>query len=207
MTKRYEKFEKWMIGKTVRDDEGDKGVVTREHDKDDHCVWVEWKYIGEAWINVEFLVFLNAEEKHELSQENKPIPWEVGQIVWDVRYGKGVVSSVLEDNFPVKVKFDCGGYESYTLKGSFYESGTRTLFFSEPKIEAELFPPKKPFVPVLKEGDFVFVKHKTLREEAYTFEVSYENEDTVWFKNESDGFLKSAWKFFNIGEEIKFKDS
>ena len=48
----------------------------------------------------------------------------------------------------------------------------------------------------------VFVKHKNLYKECYTLEVDYEEEDAVWFKNEYDGYLKSAWNFFKIGEEI-----
>lgn len=207
MAKTYEKFEEWMIGKTIRGDDGDKGVVTREHDFADHWVWVEWEGIGEAWTEVDSLMFLNVGVKNEPEQENKPIPWEVGQVVWDVVYGKGVVSGVKEDTFPVKVVFDDGGHESYTLQGSFYEAGPRSLFFSEPKIEAELFPPKKPFVTTLKSGDKIVLHDITTD---YIAEVVREEEHHIYYKAE-DGVVtfvaKRDVKVYKLGEEIKFEEN
>lgn len=203
MTKRYEKFEGWMVGKTVRDDEGDKGVVTREYDGDDHCVWAEWDGLGELLVGVDSLVFLGVDEGHEPGQENKPIPWEVGQVVWDVRYGKGVVDTLaaLED-YPVGVEFQDGMRASYTKDGkNRYEDKYRSLFFSEPKIEAELFPPKKKFVPIFKKGETVVAKKKD-GQNTVVFYVDKETELSV--ESTGCGYPKALYNFYKVGEEIKW---
>lgn len=207
MTKRYEKFEEWMVGKTVRDDEGDKGVVTREYDGDDHRLWAEWEDTREAWIEVDSLVFLDVDEGHEPGQENKPIPWEVGQVVWCLFAGKGRVISVDEGNFdPVQVEFDDGGYMTYGYSGKKSGYDFRCLFFSEPKIEAELFPPKKPFVPKLKSGDRVLIKDKHgLFGEGTAFVVHKECDDRIYISEAGDYFMKHDIASLQVlGEEIKF---
>ena len=204
MTKRYEKFEGWMVGKAVRDDEGDKGVVTREYDGDGHYLWAEWDDFGEAWIDVDSLVFLDVDEGHESEQENKPIPWEVGQEVWDVRYGKGVVDTLaaLED-YPVGVVFQDGKCASYTKDGkNRYEDKCRSLFFSEPKIEAELFPPKKKFVPTFTKGETVVAKKKD-GQNTVVFYVDKETELSV--ESTGCGYLKDLYNFYKIGDIVTGK--
>lgn len=219
MTKRYENFEEWMVGERVHWDGGfeqtpDSGVVIGMYRNQADTVYVKWDSDwGKAWLNVDKVTF-EKDSKVEEQNTEQEIKWEVGQVVWDTSYGRGDVFAVFQETEhtvgQLQVVFDSSpGFKVwYNLDGS-YQLGVvksgRTLFFSEPKIEAELFPPKKPFVPVLKEGDVVFVKHKNLYKESYTLEVSYEDEDAVWFKNENDGFLKTAWKFFKIGEEIKWE--
>ena len=95
------------------------------------------------------------ESPQEISHEDGQIDWEVGQEVWDVRYGKGIVDTLLAIpcQYPIGVVFADGGTASYTSKGlNRCTDVYRSLFFSEPKIEAEKFPPKKPFVAKLKRG-------------------------------------------------------
>lgn len=88
---------------------------------------------------------------------SEEIKWEVGQEVWDVIFGKGVVVTVAEDNctdFPVIVLFDIDyREESFTKGGIFFEDTERSLFFSEPEMMAAMFHSKKKFVPALKNGD------------------------------------------------------
>ena len=203
MTKKYEKFEEWMVGKTVTWD-GEEGVVTKGFE--DNCVWVLWEDGGELWIEVDSLEFLD--EAPSQPDEDKPIPWQVGQVVWDVVYGKGVVTRV-EDAilFPVKVEFDDGGYEQYTLQGT-EGNGTRTLFFSEPIIIADTMPPEKPFVPKLKEGDKVFISFGG-KARLWFVEVVQEDETTLTFKLEGDEFSSTHFKkdirVFVCTEEIKWE--
>lgn len=209
MTKRYEKFEEWMIGKTALWD-GEKGIVTRKHSDSDRHVWVEWENqdLGDAWIGVYYLVFLNVEVKDKSGQENKPIPWQVGQVVWDVRYGKGVVDTLaaLKD-YPVGVEFHDGKCASYTQDGkNRYEDKYRSLFFSEPKIEAELFPHKKPFVPKLKSGDMVLIKDKHgLFGEGTVRVVHKECDDRICISEAGDYFMKHDIASLHvIGGEVKW---
>lgn len=199
---KYEKFEEWMIGKTIRDDYGDKGVVTREHDKSDGCVWVEWDGFGEAWTWVNSLVFLNVEVKNTREQENKPIPWEIGQEVWDVCYGKGKVVEVTKGDYPVVVQFALDEVMSYTLQGKVHNDYNRTLFFSEPTVIADTMPPKKPFTPTLKNGDEVVVR--MVSGSISAFIVEEECEEYIKFKD-VDYFLykKRIASINKFGEQIK----
>lgn len=76
--------------------------------------------------------------------------FEVGDTVWCLVYGKGIVASIHEDEsmHPVHVDFPDIGYRSaaYTLDGKYHYKGKRTLFFSDPKVEALT---SKPFVSKL----------------------------------------------------------
>lgn len=212
MTKRYEKFEEWMIGERVHWDGGfeqspDSGVVVGMYRDMSNTVYVKWDSDwGKAWLNVDKVTFEKDNKVEEQNTEHG-IKWEIGQVVWDVLYGKGIVSDVKEDTFPVEVKFDDGGHESYTLQGSFYEAGPRSLFFSEPKIEAELFPPKKPFVPKLKEGDKVLIKDKQgFFGEGTVRVVHKECDDRIYVSKDGDYFMKyDITSLQVIGEEIKFE--
>lgn len=133
--------------------------------------------------------------------------FEVGQEVWDTVLGKGSVwgISMTSALYPVRVKFDNGFTESYNFQGKCAEKNKRSLFFSEPVVTAELFPPKKPFVPTLKKGDVLVVQHVRLLEEKYVLKVESEDEKCVRFVGEDHGYLKTAWTFHKIGEEVKFE--
>lgn len=196
MTKRYEKFEEWMVGERVHWDGGfeqtpDSGVVIGMYRNHADTVYVKWDSDwNKAWLNVDKVTFEKDNKVEEQNTEHG-IKWEVGQVVWDVLYGKGVVSGVREGIFPVKVTYDDGGYEDYTLQGSFYEAGTRTLFFSEPKIIAETMPPKKKFVPRLKEGGKVLIKDKQGFFGEGTVRVVYkECNDRIYISKDGDYFMK-----------------
>ena len=133
--------------------------------------------------------------------------FEVGQEVWDTVLGKGSVwgISMTSALYPVRVKFDNGLTESYNFQGKCAEKNKRSLFFSEPVITAELYPPKKPFKPTLKKGDVLVVQHVRLLEEKYVLKVESEDEECVWFVGEDNGYLKTAWTFHKLGEEIEFE--
>lgn len=85
-------------------------------------------------------------------KEQTPDKFKIGDVVWCLIYGKGKVTQKYpnqnyEDTYPLGVEFgdDCVP-TWYTLDGKFSEAGNRTLFFSEPKIEASV---KRPFTPTL----------------------------------------------------------
>lgn len=132
-----------------------------------------------------------------------------GQVVWDLRNGRGVVESVnVKDIYPVKVKFDLrdvDGYavtDRYTADGRFVTTQTvRSLYFSEPKIEAATEPV---FGPVLKEGDIVLAWDREYDEGVpFVVVVKREDENTVWSTYET-GWKKSDYDFYHIGEKIVF---
>ena len=87
--------------------------------------------------------------------------FEVGQEVWDTAFGEGEVVDYDEEDYsehPVKVRFKNGCIETYTKEGTIFKDCKRSLFFSEPVVTAELFPPKKPSKSVLKAGDLIAIK-------------------------------------------------
>ena len=89
-------------------------------------------------------------QTNDSSNQGKPDEFRVGDIVWCLIYGKGKVSSLMGSpecyTYPVGVCFENGDGNWYTLDGKLDEAGNRTLFFSEPKIEASV---TRPFVPTL----------------------------------------------------------
>lgn len=210
---KYEKFEEWMIGERVTHVRvKSSGVIVERPAEDDPNICVNVKYdegdlagetIGAFLRNLEFL-------EEVPYKEEKAIPWQVGQVVWDVVEGKGIVADVdygERNTYPVKVVYDGdGGYDFYTLDGKLVEDDKiRRLYFSEPKIVAETMPPKKPFVPKLKEGDKIVLSD---REMDYITTVVSEDENSIYYRTE-DGVVTFVEKgnsvsVYKLGEEIKW---
>ena len=91
----------------------------------------------------------------QVQNEVKQDGFRVGDVVWDVVFGKGSVYKISEMvYYSIKVEFENGFEESFTPDGKIHEESNRTLFFSEPKIEASV---TRPFVPTLV-GKRVVVK-------------------------------------------------
>lgn len=93
---------------------------------------------------------MQTNDSSNTSNQGKPDEFRVGDIVWCLIHGKGEVSSLMGSpegyTYPVGVRFENGDGNCYTLDGKLDEVGNRTLFFSEPKIEASV---TRPFVPTL----------------------------------------------------------
>lgn len=178
-----------------------------------------------SWWSVNHFEHLKEEIMQEPVVENQPINWEgsqidwqVGQEVWDLILGKGVVFAVhneLTRTFacqPIVIKFDSGELFDYSMKGVSNIPALkslahkRTLFFSEPIVTAELFPPKKPFVPTLKRGDRVHIYTKGgLFPEGVVREVFSEVDDRIYISEDGHYFMKHDIESIHIlGEEIKF---
>ena len=134
--------------------------------------------------------------------------FEVGQEVWDTVLGKGSVwgISMTSALYPVRVKFDNGLIESYNFQGKCAEKNKRSLFFSEPTVTAELFPPKKPSKSVLKVGDLIAIKDEHCSDVVI---VSFlkEDEERIHYTyiDGQRGYLrKKGLSVYPLGEEIKF---
>ena len=92
----------------------------------------------------------------QVQNEVKQDAFRVGDVVWDVVFGKGSVYKISEmAYYSIKVEFENGFEKSFTQDGKIHVESNRTLFFSEPKIEASV---TRPFVPTLA-GKRVVVVH------------------------------------------------
>lgn len=156
-----------------------------------------------GWWNIDH--FEHVKEKEEIMEE-RAIPWEIGQEVFCVRFGRGVVNELFNEKYyPVFVTFDEELEASYTLEGKYGEEDKcRSLFFSEPKIIADKFPPKKAFVPTLKRGDVVFAVYKEDTSRIEKFIVYKETKKEIEYSELGEAYIKKSWNFYKIGEEIKF---
>lgn len=108
--------------------------------------------------------------------------FQVGDIVWCLVYGEGEVTSVddkTDTDFPILVLFKNGKEISYKVNGEFFYTAKRTLFFSEPKVEASV---TRPFVPTLV-GKRVAVQYydKTWTESPVV--ITAETEDQLFTKD------------------------
>ena len=124
--------------------------------------------------------------------------FEVGQEVWDTVLGKGSVWSISMTSalYPVRVKFDNGLTESYNFQGKCAEKNKRSLFFSEPVVTAELFPPKKPSKYQVKAKAVAFEVVELWYNNSYEpLTIAPESEDSV--KNYA---IKIGDYFFLLGD-------
>lgn len=124
----------------------------------------------------------------------KEIKWVVGQEVWDIRFGKGVVVCVDFDGFfKIRVKFE-KLFSTYTTEGLYDRNDKhRSLYFSEPVVSAELYPK---FVPTL-------IGKRLVTTTGSIITVGGESEGIVY--TDSGGkFRKDLHVFYELGEQIKF---
>ena len=116
-----------------------------------------------------------------VQNEVKQDAFRVGDVVWDVVFGKGSVYKISEmADYSIKVKFENRFERSFTPDGKIHEVSNRTLFFSEPKIEASV---TRPFVPTLV-GKRVVVVPKFDREVSRLFTVFKEDSERIYVTEE-----------------------
>ena len=75
----------------------------------------------------------NTESKKDTQENKTEDTFKVGDVVWCVIYGKGVVKNILgqDKHYPVVVDFENGIHiVTYTHDGKVSSSAQRTLFFS-----------------------------------------------------------------------------
>lgn len=213
---KYEKFEEWMIGKKFYNkfDPDDIGVIIGESEPKG-VLEVVYEIDGPSRASLRNIIFVDStEEKHSddkaPTKEGSQIGWEVGQEVFCLLRGKGFVESV-DDNegSPYTVGVDFGyTFDKYTIDGKIYDDHKgRVLFFSEPVITAELFPPKKSFKSVLKVGGLIAIKDKHCSD-AVMVSFLKEDEERIYYAyndGEKDYSHKENVSVYPFGEEIKFR--
>ena len=133
----------------------------------------------------------NATDLHRQTLDPLPM-FQVGQKVWDVVRGEGVVTGIYEEEaYPVNVEL-AGEEEFYAADGRYRENDVHpSLYPYEPKIvKAESNEPTS-FIPTFEQGDLVQVKfvgsveiHDTV------FVVEKETKDAIYMKG-NHFFLKS----------------
>ena len=130
----------------------------------------------------------------QVQNEVKQDEFRVGDVVWDTAYGKGKVVFLDDDAQPVKVVYDSlGDHSWYTQNGKMSPEMNRTLFFSEPKIEASV---TRPFVPTLV-GKRVVVKEVA----CYDVCIKIEFEDQEAFGGEGYHFHKDLVEVYEVSSE------
>jgi len=97
-----------------------------------------------AWYPIS-LGFIKRGDKMEEDTNTKQGEFQVGDKVWCTVYGPGEVTNIRNCMFPILVKFSTFT-GAYTKDGRCNTGDNRTLFFSEPKIEAAV---TRPFVSTL----------------------------------------------------------
>ena len=155
--------------------------------------------LNESWI-ARWYHYAHFKLKEESKVEKKECLFKEGQVVWDVVYGKGVVDEIADNlNYPVVVCFS-DEIMAYTADGRTFETRGRTLYFSEPKIEAATEPL---FEPVLKNGDVVVAIDNNEQCSNLVLTVTGEYEHFV--KTRELGVMgKQRWTFYRLGEKIEF---
>ena len=134
----------------------------------------------------------------QVQNEVKQDEFRVGDVVWDTVYGKGKVVFLDDDAQPVKVVYDSGDFNWYTQSGKMSpEMSNRTLFFSEPKIEASV---TRPFVPTLV-GKRVVLRQKGCYD--VVMNITFETQDV--FGDDEGIFDKSLVEVYEVSLENLLK--
>ena len=155
--------------------------------------------LNESWI-ARWYHTAHFKLKEEAKVEKKECLFKEGQVVWDVVYGKGVVDEIVDNlNYPVVVCFS-DEIMAYTVDGRTFETHGRTLYFSEPKIEAATEPL---FEPVLNKGDVVVAVDNNEQHSNLVLTVTGEDEHFVNTR-ELGVMGKQRWNFYRLGEKIEF---
>ena len=154
--------------------------------------------LNESWVG-DWYHCAHFKLKEKSKVEKKECLFKEGQVVWDVVYGKGVVDEIADNlNYPVVVCFS-DEIMAYTADGRTFETRGRTLYFSEPKIEAATEPL---FEPTLKAGMIVVALDK----ETSRFCPMVVREETEEHVTSVHGvvFEKKRNDFLRVGEKIEF---
>lgn len=200
------KFKKYSLDSGMVDATEDD-VFMVVHINRSHEVQIQiWITSYPGWWNVGH--FEHVKEEIVNNTEEQEIKWEIGQEVFCLLRGKGVVRQIYNTGVywseGVDVYFGGHGVIRFKFDGTIGTGFNRSIFFSEPKIEAEKFPPKKPFVPVLKKGDVILVKSSGYKE-GIVRTVYEELEDIIVIDAKGDFHAKSQiHSIHRIGEEIIF---
>ncbi len=128
--------------------------------------------------------------------------WKVGQTVWCVLRGKSEVIRV--DNEGVLVQFGTIYNQiRYDLQGRIGSNFNRSLFFSEPKVDALTVPP---FIPSTKKGDKLMVVDREDEDVMFRVIVKREFIDYIECTNVVDGSNMEIYKehhfVYKVGDPL-----
>lgn len=142
---------------------------------------------------------MQTNDSSNTSNQVKPDEFRVGDRVWCVLHGEGKVTSVQEsEEYPVQVTYcNFDDYNYYTLNGEFVIEGPRSLFFSEPKIEASV---TRPFVPTLVGKRVVVEEHACYD---VCIKIEFENQET--FGGGGYSFRKALVEVYEVSSENLLK--
>ena len=164
---------------------------------------------GMQWYNTfkhEFIKYVEKEDEMQNTESNKDMQekktedtFKVGDVVWCLIYGKGIVKNILDQYtmYSVIVAFENGeNIMTYTQDGKVSSSSKRTLFFSEPKIEALT---TRPFMPTLIGKKIVVTLYNG---SSFVGEVLDEDKDFILFR--CDEYLKKELikELYVLGENV-----
>lgn len=137
----------------------------------------------------------------QVENEVKQDEFRVGDVVYCVLYGKGAVTVIkhLDDTvYPICVEIEDTGEECwYTEDGKPYHGANRTLFFSEPKVEASVI---RPFAPTLVGKRVVVEEHG-----CNTVCITVEQETRGTFSGGGYGFNKDRVRVYEVSSENLLK--
>lgn len=146
------------------------------------------------------------EKEVEMKESNeitntKQDDFQVGDVVWDVIYGRGEVTDVDQTDtiYPTEVQFTHGP-KWYTIDGRNIETYPRTLFFSEPKIEAAVI---RPFVPTLV-GKRVVLRYFDGTCSS-SLKITDENKDMIWYDDNSSVYKSELTAIYEVQSENLLK--
>ena len=134
----------------------------------------------------------------------KPVDeFRVGDEVWCVQRGKGKVAEIeCSDKFCVFVEFDNQDILWFTKDGRILPEYGRTLFFSEPKVEASL---TRPFVPTLV-GKTVVVKQRDIVGKYFLSNfLTITHETEVDFGNDNSNYNKECSEIYEVSSDNLLK--
>ena len=135
----------------------------------------------------------------QVQNEVQKDEFRVGDVVWCLLNGEGQVISTEKNQwryFNIEVQFkrlDKDETWFYTEDGKINEGQNRTLFFSEPKIEASV---TRPFVPTLVGKRVVVLEHACYPQ---VFVVTWEDESM--FGNDEYECIKSNSTVYEVSSE------
>lgn len=149
---------------------------------------------------------MQANDSSNTSNQVKPDEFQVGDRVWCLLNGEGQVISNKDNrwsNFKVEVQFkhtEEGETWCYTEDGKMNEGQNRTLFFSEPKVEASV---TRPFVPTLV-GKTVMIQYC---DDIWTVEpitITEETSEKIFMKDWSE-FKSDLLAIYEVSSENLLK--
>ena len=128
------------------------------------------------------------------SNKVRPDEFRVGDDVWCVLHGRGKVVRIDDVSIDsVVVNFDTARFGCYLPSGKLSAFMQRTLFFSEPKIEASV---TRPFVPTLVGKRVVVLEYACYPQ---AFVVTWEDESM--FGNDEYECIKSNSTVYEVSSE------